>query len=133
MTSTLPWRRIILHLSHIFLTEGRTFISCSFRVCGLFYIHAQPLAMFFLRTARCSPVSLRRPAFADPLRLEDKDSKRTHFANTSHNAHTVKNCTVPSHAVQFDGHHLKRYVMRPRFKSYTDNSTVTLSPGRIFM
>ncbi len=27
MTSTLPWRRIILHLSHIFLTEGLTFIS----------------------------------------------------------------------------------------------------------
>ena len=26
MTRTLPWRRMILHLSHIFLTEGRTFI-----------------------------------------------------------------------------------------------------------
>jgi len=30
MTSTLPWRRIILHLSHIFFTEGLTFIPALF-------------------------------------------------------------------------------------------------------
>jgi len=25
MTRTVPWRRITLHFSHIFFTEGRTF------------------------------------------------------------------------------------------------------------
>ena len=44
MTSTLPWRRMILHLSHIFLTEGRTFIISSFRLMVLVrYIYTQPL------------------------------------------------------------------------------------------
>jgi hypothetical protein len=27
MTSTAPWRRMILHFSHIGLTDGRTFMS----------------------------------------------------------------------------------------------------------
>jgi hypothetical protein len=27
MTSTAPWRRMILHFSHIGFTDGRTFMS----------------------------------------------------------------------------------------------------------
>ncbi len=49
MTSTLPWRRMILHLSHIFLTEGRTFIIISFRFMReLSILHAQPQTSVFL-------------------------------------------------------------------------------------
>lgn len=43
MTRILPWRRMILHLSHIFLTEGRTFISLSFRYADR-SIRARPAA-----------------------------------------------------------------------------------------
>lgn len=47
MTNTLPWRRMILHLSHIFLTEGRTFIVLTFPVVRTYlYLLAQPLALF---------------------------------------------------------------------------------------
>jgi hypothetical protein len=29
MTRTAPWRRITLHFSHIFFTDGRTFTAAS--------------------------------------------------------------------------------------------------------
>jgi hypothetical protein len=37
MTRTVPWRRITLHFSHIFFTDGRTFTrrSCSLLVAYL--------------------------------------------------------------------------------------------------
>lgn len=47
MTRILPWRRMILHLSHIFLTEGRTFMSFPFGMRIVLYVHAQPLASVF--------------------------------------------------------------------------------------
>ena len=39
----------------------------------------------------------------------------------------------PSFRRREEARYLKRYVMRPRDRSYTDSSTVTLSPGRILM
>ena len=59
MTSTLPWRRMILHLSHIFLTEGRTFIiNLPFGMCVSFYSHTQPQVMVFF----VFPAVAQRPA-----------------------------------------------------------------------
>ena len=47
MTRILPWRRMILHLSHIFFTEGRTFIIASFRFpYDSTILHGQPLPQF---------------------------------------------------------------------------------------
>jgi hypothetical protein len=46
MTRTRPWRRMTLHLSHILLTEGRTFIVLPFGAYSLIYLHAQPQAPF---------------------------------------------------------------------------------------
>ncbi len=47
MTRTRPWRRTTLHLSHILLTEGRTFIGNPFGI-RLIYLHTQPQVRFFM-------------------------------------------------------------------------------------
>ena len=48
----LAMRRMILHLSHIFLTEGRTFMSFPFGMRIVLYVHAQPLGECFLSCDR---------------------------------------------------------------------------------
>ena len=50
MTRTRPWRRMTLHLSHILLTEGRTFIVLPFGALLELYLNAQPQAPFVALT-----------------------------------------------------------------------------------
>ncbi len=47
MTRTRPWRRTTLHLSHILLTEGRTFIDNPFGIRPV-YLHTQPQVRSFM-------------------------------------------------------------------------------------
>ncbi len=93
MTSTLPWRRMILHLSHIFLTEGRTFIISSFRLMYLvLYIYTQPLV--FVCYSMCNAV-LRRLLSAC-LRCF---ARAAHHAKTPLGAKTHNFCMISSQTV----------------------------------
>jgi hypothetical protein len=58
MTKTLPWRRMTLHLSHIFFTEGRTFIFASFRRSYRSLAYGQPQPIVFTPTGHCVKASL---------------------------------------------------------------------------
>ena len=63
----LAMRRMILHLSHIFLTEGRTFMSFPFGMRIVLYVHAQPLASVFSAvTAREGSGSRAGAPYAGP-------------------------------------------------------------------
>ena len=110
MTSTLPWRRMILHLSHIFLTEGRTFIIASFRLCVLISIcYAQPQARIVLIRARTVARFPARRAFS-------RSADGVRHAPPHH-----KICTAPSRAMQ------KQHL----FESIGDAATVEIVHGKL--
>jgi len=49
MTRTTPWRRTTLHLSHIFFTEGRTFIVTPERFFHLILSETVTGLMMFIK------------------------------------------------------------------------------------
>src|SRR4051794_38951478 len=126
---TRPWRRITLHLSHIFLTLGLTFtasllLECAWRRC------TQPRPRWCCSLVAVDDASsgevVRRELHDDPVAREDADVVHPHLAADVRQHPVAVLQLYPEHgigqrlddlALDLDGPVLLRHVLRNRASS----------------